>query len=155
MKPYLVEQPTLAFLIEWGGLILVLALVFSPFFIIRLQRFRPSRWQHILAAYFLSATLLLLTEIFASKLDRWVYESFINTGWLQDSIGNIIFKLFFIIPIVYPILIFYSTKLLFGKFTTLNLAVSLVLSLLFFVSLVALVAYLVAWGLGQIGMNYF
>ena len=76
-------------------------------------------------------------------------------GWLQDSIGNIIFKLFFIIPIVYPILIFYSTKLLFGKFTTLNLAVSLVLSLLFFVSLVALVAYLVAWGLGQIGMNYF
>jgi len=36
------ENSILAFLIEWGGLIVLLALVLAPFYIIRLKRFLLS-----------------------------------------------------------------------------------------------------------------
>lgn len=132
MKPYLTENLPLATLIEWGGLVLVLALVLSPFFIIRLQRFKPTRWRHIVGAYVSSLAIYFAIEFLISKIDRWLLENFINTSWIQTPFEEILFKITIFLLFFYPISTFYSTKMLFQRFTKLNLFFSILIAITIF-----------------------
>lgn len=155
MKPYLEPNPLLAFFIEWGGLVLVLALVLSPFAIILLRRFRPTRWKHIILAYVSSFVMFALVFFVISKIDKWLLSNFINTAWIQQPLRNILFRETLVLLLVYPLSTFYSVKLLYNKFTKKRFFISLAIAFLFFVTLVTILTYFVVWGLGHIGRTYF
>lgn len=154
-KPYLEPNPLLAFFIEWGGLVLVLALVLSPFAIILLRRFRPTRWKHIILAYVSSFAMFALLIFIDSKFDRWLLNNFINTAWIQQPFEDIALKELLLMLLIYPLSTFYSTKLLYNKFTKKRFFIALVITLLFFVTLVTILFYVMAIVLGQIGSTYF
>ena len=155
MKPYLVENAQLAFLIEWGGLILVLALVLSPFLVIRLQRFKPTRWRHIVGAYVGSFVLFLSTIKIVDCIGNWTIENFINAGWIQEAITNLLFKEILLSVVIYPLLIFYGTKLVKTQFTKLNFFTSLFLSVVLFIGLAIILAYATLYFMGQAFMEHF
>lgn len=154
-KPFLQPNETLAFLIEWGGLILFLALVLAPFFVLLLKKFRPTRWHHIVLAYLSSFGILSCLIFIISTIDTWFLNNFVNTAWLNDPLDNIIFRSTLPLLSSWPLAIFYSTKLLYKKFTKKRFFISLGLSILFFITLVVILAYVVVVGLGHIGRTYF
>ena len=135
MKPYLVEQPTLAFLIEWGGLVLVLALVFSPFFLLRLKRFKPTRWRHVLGAYAFSVFVFLLIEALGSFLDGWLNENTINSGWLTTPLVNITMKEWVFLYIFWPLTTIYSAHILYSELNLKRAVASIFLSLVLYIVL--------------------
>lgn len=159
MKPYLTPNPTLAFVIEWGVLIISILLVFSPFIYLGIKKWKKHlqiSWKQIFASYFLSFLIYYVWEVvIIGKLDRFVYKNYINTTWLQDAITNPGFKMIFVVVTMWPILVFYSTKLVKERLTLLDFFVSLGISTLLFCSFVILLFYLMAVALGYVGRTYF
>src|SRR3989344_4127824 len=130
MKPYLTPNPTLAFVIEWGVLIISILLVFSPFI------------------YFIWEWVILV------KIDMWLYNGFTNTGWLRNVLSGPSFKMIFITMFGWPLLAFYCTKLIRDKFTFLNLSLTGVFGLIFLILLFILYMFLSVSALVNIGNNY-
>ena len=159
MKPYLTPNLSLAFVIEWGVLIISILLVFSPFIYLGIRKWKwylSVSWKQIIASYFLSFAIYYIWEwVFLDKLDRFIYNNYVNTGWLQDAFYNPSFKMIFIVMVVWPLLIFYSTKLIKEKFTRKNLIMSLITASIFFVLIVLLAVFLAVSRLSIIGNKYF
>jgi len=160
MKPYLTPNPTLAFFIEWGVLIISILLVFSPFIYLGIRKWNKHQeisWVDVILSYIQSFIIYFIWEfIIIHKIDRYIYNNYINTGWLQDAVGDPGFKMIFIVVLGWPLLIFYSIMAIKqGKFTLKNFIVSLVIAIALFASLVSLWIFLVMVGLGYIGRTYF
>lgn len=154
MKTYLEPNETIAFLVEWGGFVVFLALVLAPFLIIRYRWFRPTRIWHIVGAYAASFGVLIPLILIINKIDRLIYYNFINTHWIQEPLGNILFR-GNILLLIWPLLIFYSTKLLFGNLTKKRFFIALTIAILFLALLLYIMMYIIAAGLGQIGQEHF
>lgn len=160
MKPYLLPNPNLAFVIEWGVLIISILLVFSPFIYLGIRKWKKHllvSWAHVAGAYLLSFVIYPIWDWWIlGKVDRYIYDNYVNSGWLQDAISDPGFRMIFIVVIAWPLLVFYSSKLITkGRFTLLNFIISLGASILLLIALVALWAFLVVVGLGYIGRTYF
>jgi len=63
------NQNWVAPIIEWGGMFLFLAIVLSPFLIIRHKLFRPTHRWHIVGAYFSSFFIF-------DKTDQWLLQNY-------------------------------------------------------------------------------
>jgi len=104
-------------IIEWGGMLLFLAIVLSPFLIIRHRIFRPTRWWHIVGAYASSFATFLALWYLIDKTNQWIaHNVFISldlSSAYTDALvyGNLWTAAF------YPFLVFYSARLLYGSFT--------------------------------------
>ena len=160
MKPYLTPNPILAFVIEWGVLILSILLVFSPFIYLGIRKWKKHlliSWKQIFISYLSSFAIYYVWDwVILNKLDRWIYNSYINSGWLQDAFFDPSFKMMFIVVIGWPLLIFYVVMALKqGKFTLKNFVLSLIVAIIFFASMVIIWLYLMVIGLGYIGSYYF
>lgn len=159
MKPYLNPNPTLAFIIEWGVLIISLLLVFSPFIYLGIRKWKrhlPVSWKQVFASYFFSFLIYFVWEwIILNKIDRYIYNNFINTWWLQSAIGDPGFKMIFIIILGWPTLVFYCIKLVKGKFTKKNFVISLFIAILGILMLFFITLYWAVVGLAQIANKYF
>ena len=159
MKPYLTPNLSLAFVIEWGILIISILLVFSPFIYLGIRKWKQHllvNWKHVIGAYLLSFALYSLHFWVLSKVDSFLYDNHPNSSWLQHAIANVLFhELFMIIPL-WSLLIFYCSKLIIkSRFSLLHFIISLALSILLFFSLIVVTLYLMAVTLGSIGRNYF
>ena len=108
-KAYLEPNNTIAFLVEWGGLVLFLALVLAPFLIIRHRLFRPTRIWHIVGAYAGSFGVFIVLMWVAGKIDEWLLNNFINTGWIQEASDWSILKNWLLLLFTWPLSIFYAT----------------------------------------------
>lgn len=159
MKPYLTPNPPLAFVIEWGVLLLSILLVLSPFIYLGIRKWKkhlPISWKQVFISYLSSFAIYFIWElVILDKLDSWIYNSYVNSGWLQDAFFKPSFRMIFMVATLWPILIFYCTKLVKEKFTLKNFIVSLVISILFFCGLVVLLFFLMTIAMGSIGRNYF
>lgn len=156
MKPYLEPNATVAFLVEWGGFVLFLALVLAPFFIIRYRWFRPTRIWHIVGAYAASFGVFVLYEYITGVIhDDWLRNNFINYGWLSTALSDGELKTWLVLSITWPLSIFYSTKLLYLNLTKKRFFIALLIAVLFFLILITIMMFVVASVLGQIGQQYF
>ena len=159
MKPYLTPNPTLAFVIEWGVLILSIILVFSPFIYLGIRKWKkhlPISWKQILASYFSSFLIYYVWDwIILNKLDRYLYNNYINSGWIQNAFLNPSLKMILILTITWPLLVFYCTKLVKEKFTLKNFIVSLVISVILFCIIIVFLIFLIGAALTSVGKNYF
>ena len=141
------------FLILWSYVIISLGLILSPFFILWWKKIKKWRW--IFLAYFLS--ILIFAGIFCldSWYDRYLYNNVYNSGWLMQVLlqGFFLVALLFVLAlIVSP---FFITKIKYKKFTWKRGSIAIFYSILIFGILFGLSLYLMAWGMGQIGMLYF
>jgi hypothetical protein len=159
MKPYLTPNPALAFVIEWGVLILSILLVFSPFIYLGIRKWKkhlPITWKQIFISYFSSFLIYYVWDwVVLDKLDRWIYNSYINSGWLQNAFFNPSFRMIFINIITWPLLVFYCTKLVKERFTRKNFIISLLVAIAMFILLTSILAFMTAWALTNIGSKYF
>ncbi len=113
-------------------------------------------WKQVIYSYLYSFIIYFVWEwVILNKLDRFIYNNYINTGWLQDAVTDPGFKMIFVVVISWPMLIFYSMKLVKEKFSLFNFIVSLTVTMLFFCGLVVLWFYVMVIGLGYIGRTYF
>lgn len=131
------NQDFIAPIIEWGGLLVLLAIILSPFLIIRLRRFRPTRWRHFLVAFLSSYTLFFAQfylQTFAITEGNWFSVFLFRQDLLQpytDS-GS---KLFILLTLAYPFLLIYSIKLLAKDFTSKQFIFSLIAAGILFILL--------------------
>ncbi|KKQ83222.1 MAG: hypothetical protein UT07_C0008G0029 [Parcubacteria group bacterium GW2011_GWB1_38_8] len=158
MKPYLTPNPTLAFVIEWGVLIISILLVFSPFIYLGIKKWKknlPVSWKQVVGAYVSSFAIYFIWEwVILVKIDMWLYNGFTNTGWLRNVLSGPSFKMIFITMFGWPLLAFYCTKLIRDKFTFLNLSLTGVFGLIFLILLFILYMFLSVSALVNIGNNY-
>jgi len=152
---FLGENSILAFVIEWGGLILLLALVLAPFYIIRRPRFKPTKWRHIIGAYVGSFGLFLLIFWLLGEVDKWIFNNIYGGEWAQESLLDASFKEVLLLMLIWPLSFFYSIKLLFKELHLRHFFLALMLAISLFVVLVKVWFFLIAYGLGQIGSQYF
>lgn len=159
MKPYLYPNSTLAVIIEWGILILSILLVFSPFIYLGVRKWKKHlliTWKQVFSSYFLSFLIYYVWEfVILDKLDRWIYNSYINSGWLQDAFLNPSFKMIFIVVIGWPFLVFYCTKLVREKFVLKSFLISLFIAVVTFIVLISILFFMMAWVLTIVGNKYF
>lgn len=117
-------NPTLFFILKWLLTLVFLVITLSPFYFIRLERFKPLRWWEVVLVY-LSSFFLFFLIIFGSDLFE-VSQSLDRLLSLMISISGVM--LFFL----WPFSILYSTKKLFGKYSAKNVLGSVVIMILFF-----------------------
>jgi hypothetical protein len=123
-------------LIEWGGMLFLLATTLSPFLIIRHRMFRPTRWWHIVGAYLVSFVIFVIfseLSLVLSDYDRLTELRYIYH--MTNIIRDISSHYYISLIVAYPILIFYSTKLLYGPLSRVNFWISIVIASLFFLIL--------------------
>jgi len=150
MTTYLTNSGFLVPLIQWGGLVLILALVLCPFFIIRLPRFKPAKWRHIIGAYLISFVTYFATYYLWITLDEWAANNRVYNYYLVQS--PFFFGLFWAtnaLLIGYPLLIFYSSKLLYGSINRKRFYISLGIAIPMFILLVSTIIFVMAYGMGQ------
>lgn len=127
---------------EWVLTILSLLIMFSPFFIIRLKKFEPVGWKHVIYAYLISFILFFAVE--------WVIELITQkiVGWTFVRIADEIFeKILFLPLLIWPLFIFYGTKIIYKKFNFKNFLLSLIASIALFGILVLISFWLMVLGL--------
>ena len=146
LAEFLVEnQSWVAPVIEWGGAILLTLVVISPFFIIRHRIFRPTRWWHIVGAYVGSVLVYLVIWYLINVIDQWAIQNYFVTFELSGAYSGAILKEFLWLMIAYPLLVFYSSRLLFGSFNgKKHFIFTIIFSIVFAMLLWALAIYLTA-----------
>jgi|GEM_PF-3501042 len=155
MAEFLAEHQTIAApIIEWGGLFLLLFVILSPFLIIRHRYFKPTRWWHVVGAYFSSFLILFLIEWLLGKIDQWLIQNYLNTVDLYRAYDSATFRRFLWLIALYPLLIFYGQYLLFGRLNLKKIVLGFIFAL--FMLFVLLIAgfHLMIYGLGQASMNF-
>lgn len=159
MKPYLTPHPTLAVFLEWGILVVTILLVFSPFIYLGFRKWKkhlPVDIKWVLFSYFCSFWIYIAWDlVLLSKIDRFIYNNYINTGWLQDAITDPGFKMIFINVLGWPLLVFYCTKLMKNRFTRRNFILSFLTSLLFFCVLAGILIFAIGAAFAYAGSHYF
>jgi len=142
------NQDWVAPVVEWGGAILLTLVVISPFFIIRHRIFRPTRWWHIVGAYVGSILIFtLLTEISILLFLNATVSDFFRGIFPSIVPGAIAHHHYVLLMILYPLLVFYSTYLLYGAirrfqfWAATGIAISMFF-LFFFFKLLALITFL-------------
>ena len=148
------NQAIVAPIIEWGGALLLLAIVLSPFLIIRHSFFKPTRWWHIVGAYAGSFFVFVASFYLIGKIDQWLIQTYLNTVELYGAYEDATFKHILWLLLTYPLLTFYSTKLLYGSFTMKRFGLTVVIAVVFTVVLVAIFGYTMLYFLGQALMNF-
>jgi hypothetical protein len=156
MTTYLTNSGFLVPLIQWGGLVLILALVLCPFFIIRLPRFKPTKWRHIIGAYLISFVTYFATYYLWMKLEDWILNKhFYNYYKVEDPFFFVFLWTINTLILSYPLLVFYSTKLLYGSINRKRFYISLGIALLMLAILIWILILYIFAGLAQIGNKYF
>jgi len=147
------NQDWVAPIIEWGGLLLLLFITFSPFLIIRHRMFKPTRWRHIVGAY--ASSFLIFVAIYQFyNVSGEIFESFLSIGDLYYSYDMAFIRNIFLPMFIYPLLVFYSAKLLHETLSKKVLLASMIFSIILFTILFAIAIYFVAYGLGQASYNF-
>ena len=139
--------------IQWVGLLVLLAIILSPFLIIRYPKFRPTRWWHIVGAYFgslliacsLSSVILLLSQ--SDKIS--LYQFFLST-----LVTPVVYS-WFLLVLAYPLLLFYSSALLYGRFTRLQFIITVVFAAVFLAILFRAMEYLAVFGFAYALHSFF
>ncbi len=151
----------LAFVLEWGVLIISIFLVFSPFIYLGIRKWKkhlPVNWWQVIGAYLSSFAIYIMWDWWILvKVDDWLLHSvYADANWWRRVLYNPGFKMIFITLIAWPALVFYSCKLMIKeKFTLLNFVLSLIISISLICGLIALYAFVMVVILGQIGSKYF
>lgn len=147
------HQEIAAPIIEWGGLFLLLFIILSPFLAIRHQYFKPTRWWHVVGAY-TASFLIYLFLVFNSTIDQWLIHNMLNSIELSDAHFQANWKILLLFIVIYPLLVFYSARILYGSFNLKRFLVSVLISTALFVMLSVLFIGLMVYGLGQASMNF-
>jgi hypothetical protein len=137
-------------IIEWGGTIFLIALILSPFAVIAHRRFRPTRWWHVVGAYGVSFALLVGTELFLTHFDQWLIHTYFNSVDLYSAYSDATFNPHPFLLFTYPLLVFYSTRLLRGSFNTERFIRASLLAFGLFILLLFLILQYTLYGLGKI-----
>ena len=145
----------LAFVIEWGGLLLLLAIVLSPFFIIRLPRFRPTKWRYIVGAYLGSFLILIVLFLIFNRINSLIVNNLFRTKQLIDAYDNAVLKAFLLPIFLLPLLCFYSIKLVKQKLQLKEFLYATGSAIVLFFVLLFIFVFIIGYGLGQIGAEYF
>ncbi len=148
------NQNWVAPIIEWGGMLLFLAIILSPFLIIRNKLFRPTRWWHIVGAYIGSFLIFLVTEYFLGIVDQWVLHNLFTTWDLWGAYNDGGVKGILWLVIIYPTLAFYSAKLLYGSFTEKRFWLTTASAVLLFITIVLMGGYVMIALVGQALTTY-
>ncbi len=159
MKPYLTPNPTLAFIIEWVFLIVSILLVFSPFLYLGIRKWRRHlsvNWKQVIGAYLVSFAIYPIWDWWLfGKVDRWIYESYINTHWLQNAFLESSVRIIPVLIIVWPLLIFYSNKLVKEKIIKKDMIILAFVAIGLFILLLLLLVFMIGWSLTTVGSQYF
>jgi len=156
MAEFLAEHVRIAApIIEWGGLFFLLFVILSPFLLIRLPYFKPTRWWHVVGAYLVSFLLVIGAEFFLSKSFQWVVKNLLSTVDLISAYDQAIVKEWPLLLLSYPLLTFYCCHLLYESWSWRRFLISLLLAFLILGVLSFLAIYTVFYFLGQIGMDHF
>lgn len=137
------HQDIVAPIIEWGGMILLLIIILSPFLVIRHRIFRPTRWWHIVGAYFGSFAILAGLAIAIEIFDKWIIYNYLNSIELAAAYGDATFKAVLLLLIGYPLLTFYGSVLLYGAYTRRRLFLTLLTAVSAFLVLAASAFFLI------------
>jgi len=130
------------YIAEWLILSISILLVFSPFIYLGVKKWKRHlsvNWWQVILAYILSVLFFYVFDwVILGKLDKLIYSNYQELGWIQDAITDAGSHMIIIVIIVWPLLVFYCTKLVKEKLTVLNFVLSLLFALLMFGWLVAL-----------------
>jgi len=138
------------YIAEWLILIVSILIVFSPFIYIGIKKWKWHQmvsWVQVLLAYILSIAIYYIWWIVISKIDRFIYNNHLLGKWAFDVIDFSAEAMVFSVILIWPFLVFYSTKLVKGRFTIWTFGLSLLFSLL-------MLAWLIT-GFFYIGMKIF
>jgi hypothetical protein len=143
------NQTVMVPVIQWGLLFVLLAIVLSPFMLIRLRMFRPTRWWHIVGAYVGSFLNFFLLQLFLNHIDQWLTRNLFTTWEMSGAYTNAHILHWVLLVPIYPLLLFYSTKMLYGSFTWKRFLIALAVALIFAVLLGCIFFYTMLALLGQ------
>lgn len=164
MAEFLAEHVRIAApILEWGGLFLLLFVILSPFLLIRLPYFKPTRWWHVVGVYLLSFAVLAISIslLFSEKIDDLIKENLFRSSNLNANYkfyavyDAVLLRSWLWLLVLYPLSVFYSTKNLYEKLGWKWFLISATASLLLGGVLVTFTIYAVLYTLGQIGMDHF
>ncbi|MEK7176745.1 MAG: hypothetical protein AAB719_00385 [Patescibacteria group bacterium] len=151
MKPYLTPNEPLAFVIQWGLLIVSILLVFSPFIYLGIRKWKKQLtvgWWQVMGAYIASVVIFVFYMYFASsKLGDWLVAKY---PWLDYPFVEALSHLLLVFPLVLVLSVFYSTLLIRSKFTILNIIVSILIAAIITWIFILLLPYAVGLMLGYI-----
>ena len=148
-----VHQDTAVPVIGWGGMLVLILVILSPFLIIRFRYFRPTHWWHIAGAYGISFVIYFFL-LLNTPVNHWFIYNIFNSPELYQAFDAAIFKTFILFVPIYPLLTFYSAKLLYGTFTIKRTALAILLATLLLAILVISLYNLMLYGLGQASINF-
>ncbi len=129
------QTPFFASVIYWITLLVLLVLIFSPFIVISLKRFRPIGWYYIAIVYIISVSFSFWVNPFVIYFLAKEYRNLSGFGYivhaLEISYVDSLLSLF----LLWPLSVFYVVFLLKRKFTPMLFLVSLTISVLFLIGL--------------------
>jgi hypothetical protein len=140
-------------LITWGYVIITIGLILSPFFII--WKAKLLKWRWIFLSYLLSVGIFVGIFYLEGLYDRHLYNNVRNSGWLMESLEKGTLYQFLWLYVIFTISPFLITWIKYKKFNLKRFLISLLVTIITGVILLAILAYFVAWALGQIGALYF
>lgn len=148
------QTPFFADIVQWITFAILLLLVFSPFIVISLKRFRPVKWYYVAITYVVSWFIYTdLSYYLVNSLARYLshISGFTNIVLSLDStyfdVGHWLF-------IFWPLSVFYVVRLLRGSFTFKNFLTALFFAVLIFGGLVWHMFYELSKGFGEL-LKYF
>jgi len=147
------NQEIVAPIIEWVGLLVLLAIILSPFLIIRYPKFRPTRWWHVVAAYVSSIILLIIIVSFLFSLIGNHLLSLLGTFEFKEALSTAIVNSWFWLVVIYPLLLFYSTRILYGRFTRKTFLMTLISAIALFMIFASAISVLSVAFLGYALFN--
>jgi len=148
------NQAVIAPIIEWGGALLFITVVLSPFLIIRHHFFKPTRWWTIVGAYVASLFIFITNYFLLEKVGQWILHGYLTTMELDGAFFNAILKHNLWLLLAWPLLIFYSTKLMYGSFTKKRFIIASLVTVVFTVVMLRIVLYVMMYGLGALVGNF-
>ena len=148
------HERIMAPVIEWGGLLLYLAIILSPFLIIRFRAFRPTRWWHVAGAYVSSVAILIGLWYLIDKWDQPIVQKLLVSLDLNGAYTNALVYGNLWLVAFYPFLVFYSSNLLYGSFTKKRFVVTLGMSVLLLAVVVIVGGYIMAALVGKAFTTY-
>ena len=148
------NQKIAAPIIEWGGALLLFALVISPFIIIRHSFFKPTRWWTIVGTYVSSFVVYFGSFWLIGLIDQWLIFNYFNSVELYEAYDDATLKQSLWLILAWPLLILYSTKLMYGSFTEKRFWTSVLVMIIFAAIMLVIIVYAIMVGLGQISKNF-
>lgn len=148
------NQNWVAPIIEWGGALVLFALVILPFVVIRHRFFKPTRWWTIVGAYISSFVIYIGSFWLIGLIDQWLIQNYLNSVELSEAYDNATLKQGLWLLLAWPFLIFYSTKLMYDSFTEKRFWASVLVTIIFVAIMLVIVVYVMMVGLGQISKNF-